>query len=311
MAIDAHARTNRLQASLLIAALVALVGLCGLLFAGPTGLLLAAVAVLFVVGATSQRATAVVMRMYRAQPLDRANAPELTQLFDALVRRAEVRRPQLYYVPSKTMNAFAIGHGEDASVAITAGLLARLNPRELAGVLAHELAHVKNNDVFVMSLADGLSRITTVLGQAGQLMALLSLPAVFLGYDFPWLATAVLFFAPGISALLQLALSRSREHNADLGAVRITGDPLGLASALARLEHLHGRWYDRILRPGRGESQPALLRTHPSTPERIARLNELAGGALATTLPQPPAYRTRVTHPPLAPPRWRMLGLWY
>jgi len=312
MPLNHHTRTNRRQAILLITGLVFIVGVCGLLIAGRWGLLFTLVGVALVVGSTTRQATSVVMRMYKAQELSRSNAPELMQLFQALVTRAELgQTPRLYYVPSKTLNAFAIGHGEEASVALTAGLVQRLNPRELAGVIAHELSHIQHNDLFVMSLADGLSRITTALGQVGQIMILLSVPAWLAGYDFPVLGALVLFFAPGISALLQLALSRSREYNADVGAVRITGDPLGLASALARLETVHGSWLDRVVRPGRREAQPALLRTHPHTSDRIERLNAIAGNAPATTLPKPKVYTAQVQHPPLQAPRWHMLGLWY
>jgi len=310
--LDSHTRTNRRHAIVLVVALIALVGLCGVLLAGPFGLLLAFISIALVMFSTTRRASGAVMRMYKAQQLNEHNARDMMQLFAALCRRANLSQlPRLYYVPSKTLNAFAVGHGEEASVALTAGIIERLNPRELAGVLAHEISHIKHNDVFVMSLADGLSRITTALGQGGQIMLLLSLPAVLAGYDFPWLAGVVLFLAPGISALLQLALSRSREYNADVGAVRITGDPLGLASALARLETTQGNWMERILLPGRRETQPAVLRTHPHTSDRIERLNTMAGNAPASTLPQPPVYQTRVSHPPLRAPSWHMLGLWY
>ena len=312
MPLDQHSRTNRRHAIILVLSLIAIVSSCGVILAGPFGLLLAFIAVAFVVASTSRPVAGAVMRMYRAQPLSGHNAPDLVQLFTALCQRARLAKlPRLYYIPSKTMNAFAIGHGEEASVAITAGLLQRLNPREIAGVLAHEISHITHNDVFVMSLADGLSRITAAMGQAGQIMILLSLPALFMGYNFPWLAAIVLLFAPGASALLQLALSRSREYNADVGAVRITGDPLGLASALARLETSQGSWFDRVMLPGRRDTQPAVLRTHPHTSERIERLNEMAGNVRASTLPHPEAYSPSVQHPPLRPPRWRALGLWY
>lgn len=312
MPLNQHTRTNRRHAVLLITGLVLIVGVCGLLIAGTLGLLFALLGVALVVASTTRQATAVVMRMYKAQQLHGGNAPELLQLFEALVQRAELKQmPRLYYVPSKTLNAFATGHGDEASVALTAGLVKRLNPRELAGVIAHELAHIQHNDLFVMSLADGLSRITTALGQVGQIMIVVSIGAWLMGYGFPLLGALVLFLAPGISALLQLALSRSREYNADLGAVRITGDPLGLASALARLETVHSSWIDRVMLPGRRETQPALLRTHPHTSDRIERLNAIADNAPASTLPKPAAYTAQVQHPPLRAPRWHMLGLWY
>lgn len=310
--INDHRSANRNQALLLVVGLTAIVGVCGFTLGGWLGLGLAILAVVLVVISATRAAASVVLRMYRAQPITQQNGPDLLQLFHALVDRTSLTHaPRLYYVPSNIMNAFAVGRGEDAAIAVTAGLLKRLNPRELAGVLAHELSHVLHNDVFVMSIADALSRITTVLGQTGQIMILLSLPALFAGYDFPWLAALLLFFAPGVSAMLQLALSRSREYSADVGAVHITGDSAGLASALKKIEQAQGNWFDRMLRPGRRETQPAILRTHPHTDDRIARLRDLAGIASASTLPRPEHMLAQSRVEPRPQPRWRALGLWH
>lgn len=310
--LNDHRAANRTQALLLVIALTAIVGICGYLLGGYLGLGLAMVAVTLVVISATRAAAAVVLRMYRAQRITTDNGSDLLQLFHALVARTSLQSaPKLYYVPSNIMNAFAVGRGEDASIAVTAGLLQRLNPRELAGVLAHELSHILHRDLFVMGIADALSRITTVLGQTGQIMIVLSLPALFAGYDFPWLAALVLFCAPGASALLQLALSRAREFSADVGAVRITGDGLGLASALHKIEQAQGSWFDRMLRPGRRETQPAILRTHPHTDERIGRLQEMVGEASSTTLPKPAHMLASSEVQPRSIPRWQALGLWH
>ncbi|MEM1230961.1 MAG: zinc metalloprotease HtpX [Pseudomonadota bacterium] len=310
--IHDHRSANRNQALLLVIALTAILCLCGYTLGGLLGLGLALAAVAVVVLTATRAAATVVLRMYRAQPVTAANGAELRQLFEALVARTSLTQmPRLYYVPSNIMNAFAVGHGDEASVAVTAGLLQRLNPRELAGVLAHELSHILHRDLFVMGVADALSRITTLCGQVGQIMILLSLPAIFMGYSFPWVAALVLFVAPGLSAMLQLALSRSREYNADVGAVAITGDAYGLASALQKIEQAQGSWFDRLLRPGRRETQPAILRTHPHTDDRIARLKALAGLPDSSTLPRPAHLAARSAVAPRPQPRWRVLGLWH
>ncbi len=310
--LNDHVSANRNQAILLVLALTAILSLCGFTVAGFVGLGVALFAVILVVSSATRVAATIVLRMYRAQPITTNNAPQLQQLFQALVARTSLQHsPKLYYVPSNIMNAFAVGRGADASIAVTAGLLQQLNPRELAGVLAHELSHVLHNDLFVMGIADALSRITALLGQAGQIMILLSLPALFAGYEFPWVAALVLFCAPGISAMLQLAVSRSREYSADVGAIRITGDPLGLASALQKIEHVHASWFDRVLRPGRREAQPAILRSHPHTEDRVQRLQHMAAAAPASTVPKPEHMLAQTSAQPRPMPRWRALGLWY
>ncbi|MEM7217112.1 MAG: zinc metalloprotease HtpX [Pseudomonadota bacterium] len=305
-----HRSENRRQSTLLVLSLAAIVGVCGFALAGPLGIFGSLVAIALVAFGNTRVAASAILRLYDARALRPENAPDLHKLFVALVQRARIAPlPRLYYVPSQTINAFAVGTGSQASVAVTDGLLRQLNPRELAGVLAHELSHIRHNDLVVMGLADGLSRVTTILGQVGQLLVLLSIPAYFMGYEFPLFAALVLFFALGASALLQLALSRTREYHADAGAAEITGDPMGLASALARIEHSQGSWFERVFMPGRRDTQPALLRTHPATGDRINRLRELAGERPASTLPAPERLTTSLG-PPLRP-RWHVLGLWY
>ena len=152
-----------------------------------------------------------------------------------------------------------------------------MNPREMEGILAHEISHLWHRDTFVMGIADTIARITSLLSRIGLIMMLFSFT---MGEDLPWyfVRGLLLFFAPTITVLLQLALSRAREFNADMGAVELTGDPYGLASALDKLERMiqpQSMWR-KILTPGYKQTQPALLRTHPDTEERIKRLLELA-----------------------------------
>ncbi|MEM1433747.1 MAG: zinc metalloprotease HtpX [Pseudomonadota bacterium] len=289
-----------------------LAGISGFAFAGSIGLLLALATIAIITATGSRVGAQLVLRAYKAQPLNPRNAPDLVQLFTVLSQRAGLSQPPgLFYVPSPMMNAFAVGQGDGAAIAVTDGLLQRLNPRELSGVLAHELSHVRHQDIYIMGLADAFSRVTATLGQIGQLLIVLSLPALALGWDFPYAGALVLLLAPGVSALLQLALSRSREFHADLGAVDITGDPAGLASALAKIERIQASWLERVLLPGRREQQPALLRTHPHTDERIERLKQIAADPPASTLLNPRQLLVRNVAPTRQRPRWHWNGTWY
>lgn len=265
----------------------------------------------FLVLFSGRASPAIILRMYKAQAIEHGQLPELTQTFDALVRRAQLEQtPKLYYVPSKMMNAFAVGRGDNAAVAITHGLLQHMNLREITGVLAHEISHILHRDLWVMGLADIFSRLTTSMGQIGQLMVLFSIPAILYGMDFPWLAVVVLLIAPMVSGLLQLALSRTREFEADFGAAQITGDPAGLASALRKIDQAHTGWWQKLLLPGRKVPDPALLRSHPPTEDRIERLLAMSGEALPNRFPTaeipPPVARMK-----LRGPRWHITGLWY
>ncbi len=188
---------------------------------------------------------------------------------------------------------------------------------ELIGVLAHEVSHIRSNDLWVMGLADLFSRATSLLSLMGQFLLLLNLPLiVFTHMSISWFAIALLIFAPHLSALAQLALSRTREFDADLNAARLTADPQGLASALAKIERVQGGWLERVFLPGRRVPEPSLLRTHPETEARITRLMtlkpELKGADQAWTRRKTVrdidallwARVRRVPH-------WHMNGLWY
>ncbi|WP_455386119.1 zinc metalloprotease HtpX, partial [Acidihalobacter prosperus] len=181
------------------------------------------------------------------------------------------------YVPTPVLNAFSVGRRSDAAIGLSDGLLHRLPSRELAGVLAHEISHIRHNDVWVMTLADILGQITRTLSLLGQLLLLLNLPLILLAEaHVPWSAILLLIAAPWLSILLQLGLSRSREFSADLGAVELTTDPEGLAQALMRLETQQPTPFGQRARM---RSEPSLLRSHPVTEQRIARLHELAHSA--------------------------------
>jgi heat shock protein HtpX len=258
-----------------------------------------------------------ILSMYSARPLAPYEAPELYSLVERLAQRAHLPSiPILYYVPSRIMNAFTVGKQTDAAIGITDGLLRRLTLRELIGVLAHEISHIQNNDMWVMTLADLVSRITHALSLVGQLLILINLPLFLLNEaTFSWLAILLLIFAPTLSALLQLALSRTREFDADLSAVDLTGDPQGLASALIKLEQ-QGGFLERLLMPGRHDPEPSLLRTHPRTEERIQRLLSLSSTPSMNIFPTSIAREDSFPLPKhfsavRRKPYWHITGLWH
>jgi heat shock protein HtpX len=243
--------------------------------------------------------------------------PDLHLIVDELARRARIPTPSLHYVPSRLLNAFAVGNRSRSAIGVTDGLLRSLNLRELAGVLAHEISHIRHNDMWVMGLADVVSRVTTLLSQIGLLLVIVLLPLALLGLvELSLLGLSVLIAAPFVNNLLQFALSRTREYDADLGAVELTGDPQGLASALDKLERYQGGWVESILLPGRRIPDPAMLRTHPPTRERIHRLLSLApnrplGPPLGRSLRSDQAA-TMADFPVIARrPRWHLNGLWH
>jgi heat shock protein HtpX len=157
-------------------------------------------------------------------------------------------------------------------------LLRKLDLAELTGVLAHELAHIRNNDLQLMAFADLMSRVMQVMSWTGLLLALWQLPGLWTGDSrVPWLGIALLYLGPALTNLLQLALSRSREFDADLDAVTYTGDPEALASALAKIEHYQGRTIEDLVFPSsRRVPAPSILRTHPATASRLERLRQVA-----------------------------------
>ncbi len=258
------------------------------------------------------------VRLYGAIPLSPRDMPGLYAIVEALAERAGLERlPRLYYLPSRLMNAFATGRRDDAAIVLSDGLLRRLERRELIGVLAHELAHVANGDIQVMTFADTLSRITSLLALLGQILLLLSIPALLLGLATPpLLALLVLLAAPTLSALVQLALSRNREYEADRSAAELSGDPVGLALALDKLERQQGSFWEQMMLPGRHLPDPSLLRTHPPTQERIARLmelvpEELPSRALAWPLDDPRELLALLDRGIEGAPRWHITGLWH
>jgi heat shock protein HtpX len=228
-----HRLRNTLQTLLLLATLAALCGYLAWLIIGPLGVWLTLGLVAMVYLNNPAASPRLAMALYRGEPIQPASAPRLYAVLEALARRAGLRRlPQLYYLPTRLLNAFAAGGPDQAAIALSDGMLRRLNLRELAAVLGHELTHVANADTRVMALADLTTRVTGWLSLAGQVLLLINLPLLlFSDYRLDWLPILVLLAAPGLSALVQLALSRNREFEADRGAAELTGDPEALAGA--------------------------------------------------------------------------------
>ncbi|HLU54787.1 MAG TPA: zinc metalloprotease HtpX [Pseudonocardia sp.] len=271
-----HRIRNVAQAALLFGGMAVVLGGLALLLAGAIGVLWVLLAFAVVVALRPRVPPRWLLSMYGARPLPYAVAPELHHYVAALAQRAGLpATPRLYYVASPMANAFAVGRPDDAALAVTDGLLRSLTAREVVGVLAHEVGHIRADDLWVMSLGDAVGRLTHALAYVGLLLLLLSLPLTAAGGSSPLWPAVLLTAAPTVVTLLQLALSRSREYDADLEAAALTGDPEGLASALVRLERLEGRIWERVIVPRRRAPDPLLLRTHPPTAERVRRLRQL------------------------------------
>jgi len=259
----------------------------------------------------------IMMRMYRARPLDQGHGGQIAYVVEELSRRAGLpAAPAVYVVPSMTLNAFAAGSREKALIAVTEGLLRRLSLRELAGVLAHEISHVRNNDLAVMSLADMMTRFTQVLSYLALFLTIFNLPAMLLGdSDISLLGLLLLYLAPTIGSLLQLGLSRTREYDADLEGAELTGDPRALASALDKLERYQGNFWEDLMFPvpSRRIPQPSLLRSHPPTDQRVARLLALESRELAPPIEvvEEPMVSLIGRGPGSMQPRYRFPGVWY
>ena len=235
-------------------------------------------------------------RVYRGVPLDRVGGnAELLDLTVWLAKRAGLSHvPRLYYLPSSTPNAFTAGVGRYAAIGISDAILRGFSRREIAGILAHEVAHIKHRDTLVLGLADAFTRFTRFLSGLGFVLIFLNLPAILLGAAVvPWSAVLLLTLALIFSGLLQLGLSRTREYDADAEAVRLTGDPRGLIQALRRLEYRGLGFFERLFVRRVPDAEPSWLRTHPAIEERILRLEELEQKSTMRTFLRWPSFGSR------------------
>jgi heat shock protein HtpX len=313
----AHKTRNTLHSALLVGGLGLLTGFSAWLIWGGMGVAVTLVAIGVIYAFAPRLPPEVLMSMYRARPLDPRNGASILHIVDVLGDRAELPAPpSVYVIPSMTLNAFATGTPQKAVIGITEGLLRRLTLNELAGVLAHEISHIRNNDLAVMSLADVMTRFTQMLSYLALFLALFNLPAFILGdSEISFTGLLLLYLAPTAGSLIQLALSRTREYDADLEAAGLTGDPESLASALEKLERYQGHfWEDMMLPvPGRRIPQPSLLRSHPLTAERVARLRSLHDRPLLPqlSLAEEPMVSLIGLGPIAMRPRYRWTGVWF
>lgn len=265
------------QTVVILAGMAFLFGLIGWLLMGFMGIFYALfiAAILFL--ATPKISPWMVLRMYRVKSLSYHDVPELYAITHELTRRAGLKTvPQLYYIPTSVMNAFSVGSSMNSAVAVSDGIIRNLSWREITGVMAHEISHIHNNDLKLLSLADLMTRITSTLSFIGQILIVLYLPLIYFSrISIPLFPILLLIFAPSLSILMQLALSRAREFSADLGAAHLTGDPKGLASALEKMDQFDKNIWEYVF-PVKKQSHPSLLRTHPNTGERLERLKPLS-----------------------------------
>jgi heat shock protein HtpX len=311
---DSHRWRNTLHTWLMIAGSALLMSIIAWLIFGASGIVWASLLTGFGLWQASRISPAMVLKLYKARRLTAHEVPQLTAIIDELAARANLpATPKLYYVPSQMMNAFAVGKPQDSAVAVTDALIRNLSLRQINGVLAHEVSHIRNGDLKVMALADTLSRLTGSISTFGLLFGM---PALFLTGAGPasWLAVLFILAAPTIGGLLQLALSRTREYDADLDAAGLTGDPEGLASALQVLEQKQAGMWEKLTLPGARMPDPSLLRSHPRTEDRVARLLSLRSLARpATAHPEAPHKPGVSIVPPVRRPRIHAsrLGVWY
>ena len=285
---------NLLRTGVLLAALGGLFMAVGWMLGGQAGMLIA----LAIAAATNLfafwNADSLVLRMYGAREVDPRSAPQLHGLVEQLAGRAGLPMPRVYLIDTAQPNAFATGRNpNNAAVAVTRGLMELMSREELAGVLAHELAHIRNRDTLIMTVT------ATVAGAIGMLASF----ALFFGgnRDNPagLVGTiALMILAPLAASLVQMAISRTREYDADRAGAEICGDPRWLASALAKLErgaqatdnHMAennpATAHMFIVNPLHAHSVDGLFRTHPRTEDRIQRLLAMVGD-MRPTGPRP------------------------
>lgn len=309
-----HRLRNLLQSVLLLGGMIGLLSLCVWAVFGSEGALWALGGWVVALLLSPRASPALVLRLYRGRQLRPREFPQGFAILEQLVRHAKLdHMPSFWYLPSPILNAFTLGRRGNTAIAVTDGMINALTAREFAGVLAHELSHIRNNDVWVMSLADSIGRLTNVMTLAGALLLIVNLPLLLIGQaQFAWLLVFLLLAAPTVANILQMGLSRAREYDADLEAAMLTGDPAALASALRKLEMHQASLWERILMPGRRLPEPSLLRSHPPTDERIRRLLSLYPPAPADRFGEPEPFGLdggfRATSPH---PRWRITGLWH
>ncbi len=270
-----------LRTTALMAFMIVLFALVGSAIGGTGGMTIALVIALGLNFFSYWFSDSIVLKMHGAQEVQRSEAPELYDMVDRLRKQADLPMPRVCIIPQDQPNAFATGRNpQNGVVAVTQGLLRMMNRQELEGVIAHELAHIKNRDILISSISATMAAAITLLARFGFF---------FGGRDQNIVSMLLMMIlAPLAAIVIQMAISRSREYVADRDGARIAGNPHGLANALQRLEAAAQQ------RPMQGGSEAtshlfivnpfsgalsglrSLFSTHPSTEERVARLRELA-----------------------------------
>lgn len=278
---------NRLKSVVLLATLTALVLWAGQALGGRSGFMVALIVAGLMNIGTYWWSDKLILRMYRAQEVGPDQAPVLWNIVRELATRANLPMPRVYIIPEEAPNAFATGRSpQHAVVAVTAGLLHLLDREELAGVLAHELAHIRHRDTLIMMVAASLAGVLSMLADMAMWGSLFGVRDAGDEEGHPLSGLLGIIVAPIAATLIQLAISRSREFWADERGASLTHNPLALAQALRKLEawrhavpmtagspttaHLF------IVNPFAGGGLASLFSTHPATAARIARLEAMA-----------------------------------
>lgn len=277
---------NWVKTAMLMAGITALFVVIGGMIGGSKGMMLALLVALGMNFFSYWFSDKLVLKMYNAQEVDEASAPQFYRMIRELATRAQLPMPRVYLITEDAPNAFATGRNpEHAAVAATTGILRVLSERELRGVMAHELAHVKHRDILISTISATM---------AGAISALANFAMFFGGRDSegrqsnPIAGIAVAILAPIAGAMIQMAISRAREFEADRGGAQISGDPQALASALEKIhayasgipfqtaEQHPATAQMMIMNPLAGGGISKFFSTHPATEERVARLMEMA-----------------------------------
>jgi heat shock protein HtpX len=274
---------NTFKTAFLLTALTLLLIFIGRVFGGPNGMLIALLIAAVLNFVSYFFSDKLALAMYRARPVTREELPRAYEIVERLTQRVGLPMPKIYVIPTESPNAFATGRNPaHASVAVTQGILSLLNDEELEGVLAHELGHVRNRDILISSIA------ATIAGAITYFADIARWGMIFGGYERDdnnrgggLGAIFMLFLAPVAAMLIQLAVSRSREYQADETGARFTGNPYALANALAKLDAYSKRMplvatpstaHLFIIQPLLGMSFGSLFSTHPPIAKRIERL---------------------------------------
>ena len=282
----------------LLAALTAVFGVLGFAIAGQQGMVIALLVAAGMNLFAWWNSDRMVLRMHNAQPIGPQDAPRLYQMTAQLAQRAGLPMPALYVIHEDQPNAFATGRSPaNAAVAVNTGLLDLMPENEVAGVIAHELAHIRNRDTLIMTVTATIAGAISMLANFGMIFGAMNRDRNQSPFG-PIGMILMLVLAPIAAAIVQMAVSRSREYEADRVGAEICGDPLALASALQRLEH-HAHAIPNyaaeanpatahmfIINPLSGARMDNLFSTHPRTANRVAALHDLAARMGAVARPQ-------------------------